>query len=112
MASAGDAVPRSLLTGKGVHVSAYVVVEVTVGDKAAFDRYGAQAIPIIKEFGGEVLAVGPWEVLFGAPEFQRGMIILFPNREAALGWYQAPAYQALLETRALAFADCRFRLLG
>jgi uncharacterized protein (DUF1330 family) len=93
-------------------MSAYVLVEVTFGDKAAFDRYNAQAMPIIKAFGGEVLVVGPWEMLFGAPAFERGMVIRFPSREAALTWYQAPAYQALLETRALAFADCRFRLLG
>ena len=93
-------------------MSAYILVEATIGDKAAFDRYGASAIPIIKEFGGEVLVVGPWEMLFGAPEFQRGMIIRFPNKEAALGWYQAPAYQALHEIRALAFTECRFRLLA
>ena len=93
-------------------MNAYVVIEVTVGDRTALDRYSAQAMPIIKEFGGEVLVVGPWEMLFGEPAFQRGMVIRFPSKEAALGWYQAPAYQALLETRALAFANCRFRLLG
>ena len=92
-------------------MSAYLLVEVTVGDKAALDRYGARAIPLIEEFGGEVLVVGPWEVLFGDPAFQRGMVVRFPDRKAALGWYHAPAYQALLETRTLAFADCRFRLL-
>ena len=95
-----------------MYVRIYVYDWPPYGDKAAFDRYGARAIPIIKEFGGEVLVVGPWEMLFGEPEFQRGMVIRFPNRGGALGWYRAPAYQALLETRALAFADCRFRLLG
>ena len=92
--------------------NAYVIIEVTAGDKAALDRYGPEAPLTIKEFGGEILVVGPLEMLYGEPAFQRGMIIRFPSKDAALGWYQSPAYQALLETRALAFSDCRFRLIG
>jgi uncharacterized protein (DUF1330 family) len=93
-------------------MSAYVLVEASLRDKEARDRYGAEASPIIKEFGGEVLVVGPCHMLFGEPAFERAMIIRFPNKEAALAWYQSPAYQALLEMRALAFTDCRFRVLG
>ena len=43
-------------------MSAYIVIEGTVRDKEALGRYGSQATPLIKEFGGEVLAFGPWEL--------------------------------------------------
>jgi uncharacterized protein (DUF1330 family) len=94
-----------------VNVSAYIVVEGTVRDKEALGRYGSQATSLIKEFGGEVLAFGPWEMLFGEHAYQNGMIVRFPDKDAALAWYNSPAYQALLDIRNAAL-DCRFRLVG
>jgi uncharacterized protein (DUF1330 family) len=92
-------------------MSAYVLIEATVRDEAARARYAPLAQPSAKEFGGEVLVTGPWHMLFGDPAFATGMLIRFPDKEAALAWYHSPGYQALLELRAAAF-DCRFRLLG
>jgi uncharacterized protein (DUF1330 family) len=96
---------------KKVNMSAYIVVEGIVRDKEALARYGSQATPLIKQFGGEVLAFGPWEVLHGEAAFHNGMIIRFPDKATALAWYNAPAYQALIEIRNSAI-DCRFRLVG
>ena len=92
-------------------MSAYIVVEGTVRDKEALGRYGSQATSLIKEFGGEVLAFGPWEMLFGERAYQNGMIVCFPDKDTALAWYNSPAYQALLHIRNAAL-DCRFRLVG
>jgi uncharacterized protein (DUF1330 family) len=92
-------------------MSAYVIVEATVRDEGARDRYGSQIGPVLEEFGAEILAFGPWRLMFGEPAFTNGMIIRFPDRETALTWYNSPAYQALLETRD-AGLDCRFRLVG
>lgn len=36
-------------------MSAYVVVELTVKDATAKDRYSAAAGPILKQFGGEFM---------------------------------------------------------
>jgi uncharacterized protein (DUF1330 family) len=92
-------------------MSAYVIVEATVLDEESRRRYASQAQPILREFGAEVIAFGPWQVLSGDPAFNNGMIIRFPDNETALAWYQSPAYQSLLEIRAAAF-DCRFRLVN
>jgi uncharacterized protein (DUF1330 family) len=92
-------------------MSAFIIVEGTPRDKEALGRYGSQATPLIKEFGGEILAFGPWEVIYGEAAYRNGMIIRFPDKETALAWYSAPAYQALLELRNAAL-DCRFRLVG
>jgi uncharacterized protein (DUF1330 family) len=96
---------------KDMNVSAYIVVEGVVRDKQALIRYGSCATPLIKQFAGEILAFGPWEVIYGEAAYHNGMIIRFPDKDAALAWYNAPAYQALLEIRNSAL-DCRFRLVG
>jgi uncharacterized protein (DUF1330 family) len=92
-------------------MSAYLVVEGTPRDKDALGRYGSRAIPLIKQFGGEVLASGPWELIFGEGAYHNGMIVRFPDKDTALAWYNSPAYQALLDIRSAAL-DCRFRVVG
>jgi uncharacterized protein (DUF1330 family) len=92
-------------------MSAYLVIEATPRDQDALKRYGTPAIALIKQFGGEVIAFGPWEPLFGEPAYKNGMIVRFPDKDTAMAWYNSPAYQALLDIRAEAF-DCRFRLVG
>ena len=88
-------------------MSAYLVIEATVRDRA-LDRYASQAIPMIRQFRGEVIVLAPSELL---PAYDNGMIVRFPDNDTALAWYNSPAYQALLDIRAAAF-DCRFRLVG
>jgi uncharacterized protein (DUF1330 family) len=94
-----------------MNMSAYIVIEGVVRDKEALARYGSQATALIKQFGGEILAFGPWELIYGEAAYHNGMIIRFPDKDTALAWYSAPAYQALLEIRSAAL-DCRFRLVG
>ena len=104
---------RSVLNGslQWVNMSAYIVIEGTVRDKEALGRYGSQATALIKEFGGEVLAFGPWKLIFGEGAYHNGMIVRFPDEDSALAWYNSPTYQALLDIRNAAL-DCRFRLVG
>jgi uncharacterized protein (DUF1330 family) len=92
-------------------MSAYIVVELTVRNTEAKDRYSAAAGPILKEHGGEFIAGGAWTVLTGEPGFTNGAIIRFADRDAALAWYNSPAYQATFADRALGI-DCRFQLIG
>ena len=92
-------------------MAAYVVVELTIQNPEAREKYSAAAGPTIKSFGGEFVAAGPWAVLTGDPAFTAGAIISFPDRETALAWYTSPAYQALIPVRDAAFQS-RFRILG
>jgi uncharacterized protein (DUF1330 family) len=95
----------------GQSMSAYLVIEATVRDREALDRYASQSIPSLAQFGGEVIAFEPWQMLFGEPAYDNGMIVRFPDKAAALAWYNSPVYQALLTIREAAL-DCRFRLVG
>ena len=92
-------------------MSAYIVVELTVKNAEAKDRYSAAAGPILKQFGGEFIAGGAWDVLTGEPAFKNGAIIRFADRETALAWYNSEGYQATLSDREIGI-DCRFRLIG
>jgi uncharacterized protein (DUF1330 family) len=92
-------------------MSVYIVVEGTPRDKEALVRHASKAIPLIKAFGGEVIVFGPWELLVGEGAYHNGMIIRFPDKDAALEWYNSPTYQALVEIRN-AGLDCRIRLVG
>lgn len=92
-------------------MSAYVIIEATVRDEASRARYSSKIDPILREYNGEVLAFGSWQMIFGEPAFTNGMIIRFPDKDTVLAWYNSPAYRALWELRGAAL-DCRFRFLG
>ena len=92
-------------------MTAYVITELTPRDAEALARYREEVRPVLKQFGGEILAVSPWHVFHGEPAYDFGTIIAFPDKDAALAWYSSPAYQALNPVREKAF-DSRFRLIG
>jgi uncharacterized protein (DUF1330 family) len=92
-------------------MSAYVIVEFTVKDPDVYrDKYAADAGKTAKEHGAEVIAGGNGEILYGDTAGSSGVIVQFPDHEAALGWYKSPEYQQLIEVRGDAM-DARFSLL-
>lgn len=92
-------------------MSAYVIVEITDKDEAAKAKYAQAAGPVIESLGGKFVARGPVSVLHGASAFERGLVIEFADRDAALACYNSPEYQALIEVRNVAF-ESRFTLIG
>jgi uncharacterized protein (DUF1330 family) len=96
---------------KGTIMTAYVLVEATLRNAEARDRYLEAVRPVLKQFDGEFLTFGRWHMLYGEPAYDNGMIITFPDKDTALAWYGSSAYQALLEVRNEGL-DSRFRLIG
>ena len=92
-------------------MSAYVIVEFSIKDPEVYrEKYSRDAGQTAKEHGGEVLAGGNWEILDGDGSLTSGAIVRFPDHEAAVGWYNSPEYQQLIEVRSVAM-DARFSLL-
>jgi uncharacterized protein (DUF1330 family) len=92
-------------------MSAYLVVEFTVKDPDVYrDKYSARAGQTARRYGAERLADSEWEVLDGEPMLSSGAIMRFPNREAALDWYNSPEYQQLIDIRGFGL-DARFSLV-
>jgi len=80
---------------------AYLISDVTVKDREAYEAYRTRAAPSIAHYGGRYLARG------GAIEPLEGdwtpriiVIAEFPDLERARAWYRSPEYAA-----ALAFRD-------
>jgi uncharacterized protein (DUF1330 family) len=81
-------------------MSAFVVVQESVTDQATFDTYRKEVLPTIASHGGRfVVRGGALTVLEGQWPLPRLVIIEFPSREAAEGWYRSPAYQKILPLR-------------
>jgi uncharacterized protein (DUF1330 family) len=92
-------------------MSAYVAVEFTVKDPDVYrEKYAPIAGQTAKEHGGEVIAAGNWEVLYGDGSITSGALVRFTDRETALRWYHSPEYQQLTDVRSVAM-DARFSLL-
>ena len=93
-------------------MSAYVIVEFTVKDPKMYrEKYAPTAGQTAKEHGGEVLAGGNWEALHGDGSLTSGALVRFTDRETALGWYNSPEYQQLIDVRNEAM-DARFSVLN
>lgn len=92
-------------------MSAYLVVEFTVKDPDVYrDKYSAYAGQTAKKYGAEPLANSAWEIPDGEPGLSSGAIMRFPDREAALNWYNSPEYQQLIDIRGVGM-DARFSLV-
>ena len=89
-------------------MSAYVILEGHFRDETPYE--GIDAGQALRAFGGEILASGFWDLLVGEPTFSSGMIIRFPDKQAASAWYYARGCQMLLDVDTVA-PDCCLRLI-
>ena len=81
-------------------MSAYVVVQEDIRDEATFAEYRKQVMPTIAAHGGKfIVRGGKLTVLEGAWPWPRTVIVEFPSRAAAEGWYRSPQYQKILPLR-------------
>lgn len=62
--------------------------------------YGAKVVPIIKSHQGRIVAFDEEpEVVEGAIEHPRTVILEFPSMTAFHAWYDSPEYQEILPLR-------------
>jgi uncharacterized protein (DUF1330 family) len=81
-------------------MKAYAIVQETVTDEAMFAEYRKDVIATLAPFGGTfVVRGGHLTVVEGQWPHQRTVIIEFPSRAAAEGWYNSPAYQKIVPLR-------------
>ena len=79
---------------------AYIISDVTIRDREAFEAYRSRAAASIAAHGGRYLVRGgDVETLEG--DWQPGPLIVveFPNSETARRWYRSEEYAAALEVR-------------
>jgi len=81
-------------------MKAYVIAAETVKDEAMFAAYRKEVPVTVASFGGKFIARGgELTILEGEWPHPRLVIIEFPSRSAAEGWYRSPEYQKSLPLR-------------
>ncbi|WP_271079316.1 DUF1330 domain-containing protein [Aurantiacibacter sp. MUD61] len=79
---------------------AYIIARFRIHDRESYDRYDAAFMPVFAKFQGKLLSVdeNP-DVLEGAWEFTRSVLIEFPDKAAATAWMTSPEYRAIAKDR-------------
>jgi uncharacterized protein (DUF1330 family) len=81
-------------------MKAYVIALETVHDQAMFGEYAKGVAATLLAFEGRFVARGGhYTVLEGQWQNPRTVIIEFPSREAAEGWYKSADYQEIIGLR-------------
>lgn len=79
---------------------AYLIVNVTVHDPAAYETYKAGVTPIVERHGGKYLVRGgDHEVVEGSWAPTRLVLFRFPDRAAIRAFVDDPDYRPLKELR-------------
>ena len=79
---------------------AYFVVELEITNSIAMEPYRAAVPATIAQYGGRFLTRGgATELIEGAPEPKRIVILEFADTGAAKRWYQSAEYQKILPIR-------------
>lgn len=81
-------------------MSAYIVAQLSIRDRARYDRYAAAFLPTLQPFGGRLLAADEApQVMEGDWAREKLVLIAFPDAAAARAWAASPAYQAIAVDR-------------
>ncbi|MCR9147263.1 MAG: DUF1330 domain-containing protein [Rhodobacteraceae bacterium] len=77
-------------------MSAYLIARITVTDPRDYAVYASQTVALAEKAGGRFLAKGGDQVQVEGNSPERHVIIEFPDRQAALDWYNSQEYQRIL----------------
>ena len=78
----------------------YVIGHITVKDPAKWAEYRAHVPGTLAPWQAELVLRGErLSLLAGEHRHTDTVVIRFPSREAIDGWYNSPAYQALIPLR-------------
>ena len=73
---------------------AYVIVDIDVRDRGAYERYKQMAAPTVAMYGGRYLVRGgATHILEGSWAPSRLVVLEFPTAEAGRAWWNSPEYQ-------------------
>ena len=82
-------------------MAAYLIADIEVNDRDAFDAYRERVVPVVERHGGRYLVrAGAVHPLEGNLGFKRLVVLEFASMEAARGFYDSPDYAPLLKLRA------------
>lgn len=98
-------------TARDLKMPAYITVNFTPTDEDKLRQYIAAVPATLAKYNGEILVRGMLEKLSGNIDYEMQVILAFPTREQATGWFYSPDYQALIPLRDAGMRS-QFQLIG
>ena len=81
-------------------LSIFVIVQLKMTDRAAYDRYQARFFDVFKKFGGRLLSADENPaVLEGAWDRDKVVLMSFPEEAAFHAWANSPEYLEIAKDR-------------
>lgn len=93
-------------------MSAFVLVEVNIHDASLYEEYKKLTPASVGAYGGRFVIRGnPVQVMEGEWNYDRLVLLEFPDKEIALEWYNSPEYQKARKIREKA-SSANFFIVG
>jgi len=84
----------------GLTVPVYIINNITIHDRAGYDRYLRAFMGVFRNFKGEVLVAADQPTpVEGTWPYDRTIVLRFPDRAEAQRWIDSPEYQAIAKDR-------------
>jgi uncharacterized protein (DUF1330 family) len=82
-------------------MAVYLIAQISITDRAAYNRYQAKFLDVFRKFKGELLAAdeNP-EVVEGDWNREKVILMRFPDRESFKEWAFSPEYREISKDRA------------
>ena len=81
-------------------MSVYAIAQLKITDRAAYDRYQAKFMGVMKRFHGRVLAADEKpQVIEGEWDRDKVVLLSFPDEKAFRDWAESPEYVEIAKDR-------------
>jgi uncharacterized protein (DUF1330 family) len=81
-------------------VTVYAIAQLSIHDQARYDRYVAAFMPVLRTYGGRLLAADSQpEVTEGQWNGDRVVVLAFPDKDTFTTWATSPEYQEIAKDR-------------
>ncbi len=94
-------------------MSVYALAQISIHDRARYDRYASQFMGVLTAFDGRLLAADEApRVVEGSWPHQKVVLIEFPDRAAFERWATSPQYTEIARDRIAATTGCVLLVAG
>ncbi|HEY8559600.1 MAG TPA: DUF1330 domain-containing protein [Pyrinomonadaceae bacterium] len=81
-------------------MSVYVIAQISITDRAAYERYQARFFDVFRKFEGELLAADEApEIVEGEWTGEKVVLMKFPDKVSFERWAYSPAYREIAKDR-------------
>ncbi len=81
-------------------MTVYAIAQLTIHDRARYDRYAAAFMPVLTKYGGRLLAAEDRPaVVEGQWSGDRVVVLAFPDRDAFTKWVSSAEYLEISKDR-------------